>query len=99
MDQRKHELDKRKHETEREDNRAERDLDQQKRDIERKKAEVDEWVKKRRQMLAEFKAVTQAKNGKNLSDGQTSGKKPSWEDLVKITQQLDEMGSAEIEID
>jgi len=97
MDQRKHELDKRKHETEREDNRAERDLDQQKRDIERKKAEVDEWVKKRRQMLAEFKAVTQAKNGKNLSDGQTSGKKPSWEEIVKITQQLDEMEDIDID--
>jgi DNA repair exonuclease SbcCD ATPase subunit len=97
MDQRKHELDKRKHETEREDNRAERDLDQQKRDIERKKAEVDEWVKKRRQMLAEFKAVTQAKNGKNLSDGQTSGKKPSWEEIVKITQQLDEMKDIDID--
>jgi hypothetical protein len=97
MDQREHKLDKRKHETEREDNRAERDLDQQKRDIEHKKQEVDEWVKKRRQMLAEFKAVTQAKNGKNSSDGQTSGKKPSWEEIVKITQQLDEIEDIDID--
>ena len=100
MDRRddRYEFDK-EHELERKDKRREHELDQQKVEIQRKKQEVDEWVKKRRQKLNEFKALVQAKKGESPSKGQKSEKKPPWKDLIKITQQLDQMEDAKIEID
>ena len=99
MDRRddRYEFDK-EHELERKDKRREHELDQQKVEIQRKKQEVDEWVKKRRQKLNEFKALVQAKKGESPSKGQKSEKKPPWKDLIKITQQLDQMEDAKIEI-
>jgi len=100
MDRRddRYEFDK-EHELERKDKRREHELDQQKVEIQRKKQEVDEWVKKRRQKLNEFKALVQAKKGESPSKGQKSKKKPLWKDLIKVTQQLDQMEDAKIEID
>lgn len=94
-----HRLERNEHELEREKHRHKADLDQQKVDIQKKKHEVDKWEKKRRQKLKEFKAVVKAKTGETSSGRQTNEKKPSWQDLVTVTQQLDKMEEARIDID